>query len=79
MTPYGSFSMHFPCADRVLSWFQDVLRLLLDEEDVLKEMEHLVVGSAAWRVCWALKTKATELPRVFDKVRVVGYPVGLAP
>ncbi|CAE7552789.1 DEGP2 [Symbiodinium pilosum] len=29
-----------------------------------KEMEPLVVGSA------------TELPRVFDKVRVVGYPVG---
>lgn len=42
----------------------DLALLLLEDEDVLKEMEPLPVGSA------------TELPRVFDKVRVVGYPIG---
>ncbi|CAK9084772.1 Protease Do-like 10 [Durusdinium trenchii] len=42
----------------------DLALLRLEEEEVLEEMEPLVVGSA------------TELPRVFDKVRVVGYPIG---
>ncbi|CAE7264556.1 DEGP10 [Symbiodinium natans] len=42
----------------------DLALLTLEEEAILQEMKPLVVGSA------------TELPRVFDKVRVVGYPVG---
>lgn len=42
----------------------DLALLTLEEDIVLEEMEPLIVGSA------------TELPRVFDKVRVVGYPVG---
>lgn len=42
----------------------DLALLTLEEDVVLEEMEPLIVGSA------------TELPRVFDKVRVVGYPVG---
>lgn len=42
----------------------DLALLLLEEPEALEAMQPLEVGSAS------------ELPQVFDKVRVVGYPVG---